>query len=222
MTLAELFGKKLKELLDENNLTYEEFADKIYVSRNSIGNYCRGKTLPAIDIIKQIAQYFDVSLDYLLEHCLEIPLSEVSNLFEGSLKRKSGIKITMKYTGDFAMLCCSRPLDESKLYPKTVLSSASDSDYAEEDNYAVINGNIYRTTKILCGDMLVEDTRNSWKSDVSIYDYINKGNRIKQYVDTYKAERHTLGLIGALSADEFYLFCYILGYHEKKRQSENA
>lgn len=222
LSLAELFGKRLEELLKEKNLTHEQFAEEIYVSTNTIGNWCRGKTSPSIDSVKQIAKYFDVSTDYLLEHCLNVPISELANLFEGSLKRKSGIRITMKATNAFMMLYCSRPLGKSELYPKSAVSTAEDSDYVEEDSYAVTNGNIYRTTKILRGDTPVENVRYSWKSDVSIYDYVNKGNRIKQFVNAYKAERHTLGLIGALSADEFYLLCYILGYHEKKRQSENV
>jgi len=212
-TTHELFGNRLQELLNERKLTYEVFAEEIYIDKNTIGNYVRGKTLPKIDIAVMIAKYFDVSTDYLLGHYLEVPISEVGNLFDGSLKRKCAIKVMVSRNSPIKLQCLRyQKIDELKLYPKVEDAerplSFMDSTVIQEDNYSIINGNIYNAT-----------SKHGGEQDISIYDYVSIGKRIKRFADAYRFERHTLGLIGTLSADEFYLLNYILGYHEKKRQS---
>ena len=60
------FGKILKNLRQENDLTQEELAKKINTARSNIANYENDKNMPSIDILEKISKFFDVSIDYLL------------------------------------------------------------------------------------------------------------------------------------------------------------
>ena len=61
-----LFAKRLMELLEENKVTQSVVAMKIGVSRQAISQYCNGQTIPTADKLRQLAEYFHVSADYLL------------------------------------------------------------------------------------------------------------------------------------------------------------
>lgn len=58
-------GKRIAELRKEKGLTQEKLAKKLEVSSSLIGHYERGRTIP-IDMLYEIAKYFDISTDYLL------------------------------------------------------------------------------------------------------------------------------------------------------------
>ncbi|MFT8352431.1 helix-turn-helix transcriptional regulator [Clostridium saccharoperbutylacetonicum] len=55
----------LKKLRNENKITQEKLADEIGVSRSLIGMIESGKQEGSIDIVKKVATYFNVSVDYL-------------------------------------------------------------------------------------------------------------------------------------------------------------
>lgn len=59
---------KIKELRKKNGLTQEELADKLNVSRQAITKWESGDGVPDIDNIKNIALFFHVSIDYLLDN----------------------------------------------------------------------------------------------------------------------------------------------------------
>ena len=63
MTLAE----KLKELRKSSGLTQEELAAGIFVSRPMIAKYETGKAYPTNEILQKIADYFEVSIDELVQ-----------------------------------------------------------------------------------------------------------------------------------------------------------
>lgn len=60
------FGQRLKKLREENNLTQDQFAKIINKSRSSIAGYEIGDREPDFNTAQLIAQFFNVSLDYLL------------------------------------------------------------------------------------------------------------------------------------------------------------
>lgn len=63
-------GKKFNEILislrKNSGLTQAEFAKRIGVSRSAVGNYEKGVRRPDFEITEAIADYFNVSLGYLL------------------------------------------------------------------------------------------------------------------------------------------------------------
>lgn len=62
-----LIGDKLKEARLKNNMTQEEVAEKIFVSRQSISNWENNKTYPDIGNVIALSDLYEISLDELLK-----------------------------------------------------------------------------------------------------------------------------------------------------------
>ena len=60
-------GKQIKKLRCERDLTQEQFAEVMNVSTSAVSQWESDKTVPDISTILSIANYFDVTLDYLFE-----------------------------------------------------------------------------------------------------------------------------------------------------------
>lgn len=60
------FPKRLRELLAENGKSQKELADAMGKTRQAIGYYADGSSSPDWEALKFIANYFEVSADYLL------------------------------------------------------------------------------------------------------------------------------------------------------------
>ena len=60
------FSKKLQELRKAKNLTQDELAQALYVSRTAVSKWESGRGYPNIDSLKAIAAFFSVSIDELL------------------------------------------------------------------------------------------------------------------------------------------------------------
>ena len=85
------FNDKLQKLRTNENLTQEELAEKLYVSRAAISKWESGRGYPSIDSLKAIAKYFHVTIDEL------IGSEEIVNLAEQDMKSSN-----KKYT---ALIC---------------------------------------------------------------------------------------------------------------------
>jgi repressor LexA len=59
------FGKRLKLLRESRGFSQQYVADKIGVSRSSIGMYERGEREPNFEALETICDFFDISVDYL-------------------------------------------------------------------------------------------------------------------------------------------------------------
>ena len=60
------FNEKLQELRKRKNLTQEELAEQLYVSRTAISKWESGRGLPNVESLKTISKFFSISLDDLL------------------------------------------------------------------------------------------------------------------------------------------------------------
>lgn len=67
------FSETLKNLLDENNLSYKSFATDINISASRITDYVNGNKLPSVKNLIKIADYFKCSADFLLGRDYENP-----------------------------------------------------------------------------------------------------------------------------------------------------
>ncbi len=59
-------GLRIKELRTERNLSQRALAKEIGVSQKAVGYWEQGKNEPKATYILALAEYFDVSADYLL------------------------------------------------------------------------------------------------------------------------------------------------------------
>ena len=60
------FHEKLQTLRKQKDLTQEELATALYVSRTAISKWESGRGYPSIDSLKAIAKFFSVTIDELL------------------------------------------------------------------------------------------------------------------------------------------------------------
>ena len=63
-----MFGDILKQIRIDAGLKQSELADKLNISTSTIGMYEQNRRNPDPETLKKIATYFDVSVDFLLEH----------------------------------------------------------------------------------------------------------------------------------------------------------
>ena len=64
-------GEKLAKLRREHNLTQEQFAELLLVSRQSVSKWELNTTYPDTEKLIRISKLFDCSLDYLLKDEIE-------------------------------------------------------------------------------------------------------------------------------------------------------
>lgn len=60
------FGERLKNLRKERHLTQEQFGKIFFLDKSSISRYEKNNQMPENDLLQKIADYLEVSIDYLL------------------------------------------------------------------------------------------------------------------------------------------------------------
>ena len=73
------FHEKLQELRKSRGLTQEELAEVLYVSRTAISKWESGRGYPSIDSLKEISNYFSVTIDELLSTDKLLSIAEKEN-----------------------------------------------------------------------------------------------------------------------------------------------
>ena len=72
-----MFAKRLKQLRAERNLLQKEVADYLGITTSAYGFYEQGEREPSLETLKRLADYFAVSVDYLLGRTnIHTPLPE--------------------------------------------------------------------------------------------------------------------------------------------------
>lgn len=61
-----MFKDRIKELRKESNLSQLELGEILSISQRSVSRFETGETFPNERILNCIADYFEVSVDYLL------------------------------------------------------------------------------------------------------------------------------------------------------------
>lgn len=62
------FHEKLQQLRKQNNLTQEQLAEQLYVSRTAISKWESGRGYPSLESLKCISKLFSISIDELLSN----------------------------------------------------------------------------------------------------------------------------------------------------------
>ena len=73
------FHEKLQELRKRRELTQEELAEALYVSRTAISKWESGRGYPGIESLKRIADFYSVTIDELLSGEKLISIAEKEN-----------------------------------------------------------------------------------------------------------------------------------------------
>lgn len=80
-----MFQIKLKELRDKKGISQYKMAAELSISQSTIGNWEAGKREPNFKTLIKLADYFGVSVDYLIGHekksVMERPTSDLAENF---------------------------------------------------------------------------------------------------------------------------------------------
>ena len=60
------FSDRIKELRSEYNLTLDELAEELDISKSTISRYENNIRIPNADFVKKVSDFFNVSSDYIL------------------------------------------------------------------------------------------------------------------------------------------------------------
>ncbi|MBP3344690.1 MAG: helix-turn-helix transcriptional regulator [Clostridia bacterium] len=61
-----MVGERIKNLRMSFNLTQPEFAKRLKISKQCVSNWENGYIQPSVDMVMRIADFFNVSTDFLL------------------------------------------------------------------------------------------------------------------------------------------------------------
>ncbi len=64
--MASVFGKRLKQMLWEKEITQKSLAQMLGMTEKSISSYVRGHATPTLENLAQIAKILNISTDYLV------------------------------------------------------------------------------------------------------------------------------------------------------------
>ncbi|MBQ3559930.1 MAG: helix-turn-helix transcriptional regulator [Agathobacter sp.] len=84
-------GKQIKKYRMEANLSQEELADKVFVSRQTISNWENDKNYPDINSLVLMSEVFHVSLDHLVKGDLERMKKEIDKQEYAEFQKDSTI-----------------------------------------------------------------------------------------------------------------------------------
>jgi transcriptional regulator with XRE-family HTH domain len=66
MFIKEIFCQRLRQLRQDKNMTITQIANEFEVTKQTVSRWELGDRIPTLDTATAIADYFDVSLDYLV------------------------------------------------------------------------------------------------------------------------------------------------------------
>ncbi|MBC8062308.1 MAG: helix-turn-helix transcriptional regulator [Clostridiaceae bacterium] len=85
-----MFGDRLKLLRSEKDLKQEELAKIFNVHKTTVSNWEKSKRFPDEDTLNKIADYFEVTLDYLLDRTNEKSFTVIKHGdFEFEINKKN-------------------------------------------------------------------------------------------------------------------------------------
>lgn len=63
--MENIFSERVKKLRKQNNITQGELAEKMNVTPTGVSYWESGKAIPNYETLQRLANYFNVSIDYL-------------------------------------------------------------------------------------------------------------------------------------------------------------
>jgi len=60
-------GQTIESLRKEKNMTQDELASKLYVSRQAVSKWETGKSLPSIEVLISLTELFDIGIEFLID-----------------------------------------------------------------------------------------------------------------------------------------------------------
>lgn len=84
-------GAQIRKYRVDRNLSQEELADRVYVTRQTVSNWETGKSYPDIHSLLLLGQVFQVSLDQLIKGDVEVMREEIRESEVRKLKQYGAV-----------------------------------------------------------------------------------------------------------------------------------
>lgn len=88
----ENFSNRLKEERKRQNMTQQDLADQLHVSRTSISNWEVGRNYPDLEVLVRLSEVLNLSLDHLLKEDIDM-VEDYSQKIKTSKKKSAIIKV---------------------------------------------------------------------------------------------------------------------------------
>ena len=62
------FGDILRELISDRRISQKQLAEYLNINASTLGNYIQDTREPNFEMLKKLADFFNVTTDYLLDH----------------------------------------------------------------------------------------------------------------------------------------------------------
>jgi transcriptional regulator with XRE-family HTH domain len=98
------FGEQIKSVRTSRDLTQEQFAGKLNVTRQAVSNWENNRNLPDIEMLIQISTEFHVSLDQLILGGTDMNKMTEKLIKDGSETRKAKMNMVSTIIGAALML----------------------------------------------------------------------------------------------------------------------
>ena len=128
------FHEKLQELRKNRNLTQEELAEALFVSRTAISKWESGRGYPSIDSLKEISHYFSVTIDELLSNEKLLTIAEKEN--KANIRNMCNLLMGVVDTLSFLLIILP-------LYPNTIDSFVYSVNLLQYTETTAFNRSVY-------------------------------------------------------------------------------
>lgn len=98
MEKLNVFGKRLLSLREERDLSMEEVATAVGITKSTLSKYEKGKNEPGMMIAKHLADFFKVSIDWLIGYTDDRDsVKNIDNLYSSLTEedKKEAVKYMM-------------------------------------------------------------------------------------------------------------------------------
>lgn len=207
-------NEKIIKLRKDNNLSQEDFGNKLNISRQAVSKWENEETKPEIDKIRDISKIFNVSCDYLLNDEIDNPeeLKQVNdeqatskpnaNNKKTKHKNKTFLNGLLILILIYIIFCTYKFIVFYKFY--AIANSFSEENYVmflQNYSKSIANGN---TTQFL------ETTKVGNKKKVVAY--FKRGTAFPEKEDSYENP------LGIMYTDSDKKECYSLNYDEEQQK----
>lgn len=127
------FSTRVQSLMTENSISQKELADRIHLTPSALNRYLRGNRMPNLELLLQLADFFQVSVSYLLgeteeRHLVPPLLPDEKTVLEiyRSLPQiaRDNFRINADIFAHFSRLCvhpfCENKKEHNTIRPTTV------------------------------------------------------------------------------------------------------
>ena len=185
------FGKTIKEIRKNNNLTQKELADKLFVTYQAVSKWENNKSIPDIAILQKISELYNIDLNNLTNTNKKNPnkLYLLIIIIILILLSSIGILYLNNHSHDFEMRTIETTCNDFNLSGTIAYNKDKTAIYISEIDYCGLNKDqIYDTiTSTLYQNENNKEKiiiTNKEKNNLSLNDYLKD---LTYHVDNYKS-----------------------------------